>query len=115
MAIAPTSESAPAPAALSDGDRISIVERREGDPKLSRWCVRPRTPRSRLAGRASGPSTPALPAATASSCTDVWVPITRPQRWTLMIDSPLSARSARDGIVGARLSASENVRSELAQ
>jgi hypothetical protein len=43
------------------------------------------------------------------------VPITRPQRWTLMIDSPLSARSARDGIVGARLSASENVRSELAQ
>ncbi len=34
MAIAPTSESAPAPAARIDGDRISIVERRESDPQL---------------------------------------------------------------------------------
>ncbi|MGA8927229.1 MAG: hypothetical protein WB462_13490 [Solirubrobacterales bacterium] len=34
MATPPTSESAPAPAALSDGDQLSIVERRENDPKL---------------------------------------------------------------------------------
>ena len=36
MAIPPTSEAAlaPAPAALIDGDQISIVERRESDPKL---------------------------------------------------------------------------------
>jgi hypothetical protein len=34
VAIPPTSESAPVPAALIDGDQISIVERREGDPKL---------------------------------------------------------------------------------
>jgi hypothetical protein len=35
VAIAPTSESAPAPAALIDGDQISIVELRESDPKLA--------------------------------------------------------------------------------
>jgi len=34
VAIPPTSESAPAPAALIDGDQISIVELRESDPKL---------------------------------------------------------------------------------
>jgi hypothetical protein len=34
VAIAPTSESAAAPAALSDGEQISIVELRESDPKL---------------------------------------------------------------------------------
>jgi hypothetical protein len=36
VAITPTSESAPGrePAALIDGDQISIVERREGDPKV---------------------------------------------------------------------------------
>jgi hypothetical protein len=35
VAIPPTSESAPAPAALIDGDQISIVEPRESDPKLA--------------------------------------------------------------------------------
>ena len=35
MAIPPTSESAPAPAALSDGDQMLIVELRESDPKLA--------------------------------------------------------------------------------
>jgi hypothetical protein len=34
VATPPTSESEPAPAALIDGDQISIVERRESDPKL---------------------------------------------------------------------------------
>jgi hypothetical protein len=34
VATPPTSESAPAPVALIDGDQISIVERRESDPKL---------------------------------------------------------------------------------
>ena len=34
MAIRPTSESAPPPAALIDGERISIVERRESAPRL---------------------------------------------------------------------------------
>ena len=34
MAIPLTSESAPAPAALIDGDPMLIVEPREGDPKL---------------------------------------------------------------------------------
>lgn len=34
MAIAPTSESAAAPALLSDGEQMSIVELRESDPKL---------------------------------------------------------------------------------
>ena len=34
MAIAPTSESAAAPAALIDGEQISIVELCESDPKL---------------------------------------------------------------------------------
>jgi hypothetical protein len=34
VAIPPTSGSAPAPAALSDGDQISIVERCESDPTL---------------------------------------------------------------------------------
>jgi hypothetical protein len=34
VAIPPTSESATAPAALSDGDQISILERRESDPTL---------------------------------------------------------------------------------
>ena len=73
MAIPLTTGSAPAPAALIDGDRMLIVELRERDPELVPWCARRRTPRSsevwlRLgeAGRASGPSTAALPAATAS-------------------------------------------------
>ena len=35
MAIPPTSESAPAPAAPSDGDQMLIVELRESDPKLA--------------------------------------------------------------------------------
>ena len=35
MAIPLTSESAPAPAALIDGDQMLIVELREGDPKLA--------------------------------------------------------------------------------
>jgi hypothetical protein len=34
VAIPPTPESAPALSALIDGDQISIVERREGDPRL---------------------------------------------------------------------------------
>jgi hypothetical protein len=34
VAIPPTSESAPAPAALIDGDQMLIVELRKGDPEL---------------------------------------------------------------------------------
>ena len=76
MAIPLTFESAPAPAALVDGDQTLIVEPCEGDPNWPPLCARPTTPRSSEewpwlgeAGSARGPSTAALPAATALSFT----------------------------------------------
>ena len=85
MAIPLTSESAPAPAALVDGDQTLIVQPCEGDPKLAalvREADDSEVKRGMaVAGRGRkrrGPSTAALPAATALSFTstsklpDVW-------------------------------------------